>query len=179
MMAGAVPPVALPAPHRGGALWTGAVTAMACLVGGHLPATAVLALAAIAGLPHGAFDYDLARRRFSGWASRWWLPFLGGYLGLLIATLALWWIAPVVALLSFFLLSAAHFGAQDAGPGSKRLLRVVAHGGAPIVLPAFCHPAAFTGIVAILVGSDAAVVQRILAGPVSYTHLTLPTKRIV
>jgi Brp/Blh family beta-carotene 15,15'-monooxygenase len=78
-----------------------------------------IALIAIAvAVWHGAYDAVLARPRFQPRLGRWWIPaFACGYLSLIVATLAMWHVAPAGTLVAFLLYSSWHFGTeQDAGP---------------------------------------------------------------
>lgn len=71
---------------------------------------AVLVLAVIAGLPHGAFDVYIAHRlgiwRTPLQLSMWLLR----YLLLSAAVIGLWIITPMLSLIVFLLISALHFG---------------------------------------------------------------------
>lgn len=139
------------------------------LLDGRLPATVLLAVAVAAGLPHGAFDHAVGRRTFHPrYGARWWRPFLGGYLALASAMLVMWWAIPGAALLLFLALSLLHFGDEDAPIGTFwRAMRIVAHGGAVIVVPAACHPAATERLFAMLAPAQAALVETLLGGPVA------------
>lgn len=149
--------------------WTALVVAAGVVLAGHVSATALLAMAVVAGLPHGATDLDAADRRFRSMGRAWWAPFLLGYLFLVTVTLALWAALPIVMLTVFLLLSIVHFGKQDgAGPaGRPAWAAVLAHGGAPIVVPAIAHPAEVVRLFATMVADRADVVQALVAGPVA------------
>lgn len=142
------------------------VWAGAALVG-RVPETAFLALAVIVGLPHGAFDHKVARRAFEPkYGGGWWQPFLVGYLVLVSAMLFAWWAIPTIALILFLLLSVFHFGDQDAAAGTfSRVMRIVAHGGTPIVVSAVCHPDTVERLFATLVPAHAHGIVLLLGGP--------------
>ena len=148
---------------------TGLVVAAGLLIGGYVAGVVLLALAVVAGLPHGASDLEAGRHllRFSG--PIWWAPFLLGYLGLIAVTLAAWAIAPVAALVVFLLLSIVHFGMQDAPDRSP--LAVIAHGGVPIVVPALVHPQEVERLFAILISDRAQALTAAIFGPVSVLWL--------
>lgn len=134
---------------------------------GRVPETAFLALAVVVGLPHGAFDHKVARRAFGQrYGAGWWQPFLVGYLILASAMLLAWWAAPTFALSLFLFLSVLHFGDQDASSGAPyRLVRIAAHGGAPIIVSAACHPDAVGQLFATLTPAHADAVTIMLGGP--------------
>ena len=145
------------------ALSVWAVTALV----GRVPETAFLALAVIVGLPHGAFDHKVARHAFlTRHGARWWQPFLVGYLALVSTMLWAWWAIPTVAFSLFLLLSVLHFGDQDAATGAPgRKMRIVAHGGTPIVVSAACHPDTVERLFAALVPAHAHEIMLLLGGP--------------
>lgn len=66
-------------------------------------------LVAILGLPHGALDHRVATALWPLSTLRQHAMFIVGYIGLTIAVLALWIIAPSVALAAFLIYSALHF----------------------------------------------------------------------
>ncbi len=116
---------------------TYAVVATAAAVGWLAPAWAgwVLGPALLLGLvllgvAHGACDQyvvpaarpALARRR-----GRYWLVFLGGYLGLAAAVGLLWWWRPGLAVAFFFGLSAWHWGSGDAPAAARYRAQWLAH----------------------------------------------------
>ena len=90
-----------------------AATRIGRLPAGYEPAILVLAVG-ILGLPHGALDYlsgrALLARRFG---RAWPVPFVAGYLGLAGIVLLGWTLVPVVTLVSFLAVAAAHFGLED------------------------------------------------------------------
>ncbi|WP_174291172.1 Brp/Blh family beta-carotene 15,15'-dioxygenase [Sphingomonas bacterium] len=134
---------------------------------GRVSETAFLALAVIVGLPHGAFDHKVARRAFEpGHGGRWWQPFLVGYLALVSGMLLAWWIMATAALFLFLMLAVLHFGDQDAPAATPRhMMRIMAHGGTPIVMSAACHPAAVERLFATLVPAHAHGIILLLGGP--------------
>ena len=85
---------------------------------------------ALLGVAHGACDQyvvpathpALARQR-----GRYWVVFLGGYLGLAAAVGALWWWRPGLAVALFFGLSAWHWGSGDAPPAARYRSQWLAH----------------------------------------------------
>ena len=134
---------------------------------GRVPEAAFLALAVVAGLPHGAFDHKVARRAFGQrHGAGWWQPFLLGYLALAAAMLLAWWATPTFALSLFLCLSVLHFGDEDASAGAPyRLVRIAAHGGAPMVVAAACHPKIVEHLLGAMLPVHAHTVTTLLAGP--------------
>ncbi len=88
---------------------------------------------------HGAFDGVLAEGALKPrFGARWRLPFYAAYLSLGAVVLLLWWSVPIIALSSFLLYSAFHFGTEterDLSP--ERLITGMAEGFVPIA--AACH----------------------------------------
>lgn len=125
-----------------------------------LPASvqaAMLAVAVIVSLPHGAIDLVIAERWLRPRLGSRWLPsFLLGYAVAAAATLLLWQIWAEAALGLFLAMSVFHFGAAEPGghqATSVRLAHVLAFGGAPIIVPALAYPAQIDGLFAMLVGA--------------------------
>ena len=97
-----------------------------------------------------------------GGGSRSW----AGYLILVSAMLLAWWAFPLLALSIFLFLSVLHFGDQDASAKAPfRCLRILVHGGVPIVVSAASHPDAIERLLAALVPGQANVVATVLGGP--------------
>jgi Brp/Blh family beta-carotene 15,15'-monooxygenase len=109
---------------------------------GWLLGPALLLGLVLLGVAHGACDQyvvpaahpALAQRRV-----RYWLVFLGGYLGLAAAVGALWWWRPGLAVAFFFGLSAWHWGSGDAPAAARYRAQWLAHsllrGGLLFALP--------------------------------------------
>ena len=66
-------------------------------------------LVALLGLPHGALDHRVASTLWPLITPLHHAAFIAGYIGLTIAILALWIIAPGIALAAFLIYSALHF----------------------------------------------------------------------
>ena len=108
-------------------------------------------LIALLGVPHGALDPALAGRRFDLDAPRRRAGFAALYLAVALAVVALWIVAPVVALAAFLAYAALHFGDdwRDAAPGpARRLLQ----GGAVILAPFLGGAAQAAAVFAVLSG---------------------------
>ena len=63
------------------------------------------------GIPHGAVDHVLDGAAPT--ATRQWIRFIGMYIGIMFAIVALWWVSSLVGLLFFLAYSAWHFGETD------------------------------------------------------------------
>ena len=100
-------------------------------------AVVIVGLAAAVGMPHGALDVAVGPRHLPRRA------FFNGYGLLALATVVLWFAAPVVALAAFFTMSWFHFGSGDASHhlalGEHRFAHGVATGGAVLGLPLALH----------------------------------------
>ncbi len=128
----------------------------------------LLASLVLLGLPHGAVDHHVAERL--GLSSRR-AALLIWYVALTAAGIALWWIAPWMALALFLVVAAVHWGTGDiwfalnvsgrAGFGRPwRLVAfVAARGLLPVTLPLLIHPTAAaegTGAILRAVGVEGA-----------------------
>lgn len=98
----------------------------------------------IFGVPHGALDHRPAKRLLLGdWGSRWWLPFVLGYVALAAAVFAAFALWPRLSLSAFLMLSIVHFGldAPQRRSGPTATLRLMAWGAPGVVLPMALHSA--------------------------------------
>jgi Brp/Blh family beta-carotene 15,15'-monooxygenase len=91
-------------------------------------------LVAALGLPHGALDHRVATVLWPLTTLRYHSIFVAGYVGLAIAVLALWIIAPSIALAAFLIYSALHF--SDDWRADLGLLQSLPLGISVIALPA-------------------------------------------
>ncbi len=111
---------------------------------------------AIIGVPHGSSDFLVAQRLMVpalGWR---WLPwFLAAYLALVAATMAAWFVVPLIMLVGFLVISGLHFGSADpqvAAPRVRPGLAFAVRAATP-VLPIFLvHPTGVAGFLAALGG---------------------------
>lgn len=77
-------------------------------------AGAALIGGALIGVPHGSSDFVVAHRLFGPSLGRSWFPaFVLAYLALVLGVLGVWRVLPFATLLTFLLISALHFGAED------------------------------------------------------------------
>lgn len=122
--------------------------------------TAVIAvLVAVLGLPHGALDPVVARR-----VGLWRTPaglavFTLGYIAVSAAVVGVWFIAPVLSLLVFLVISAAHFGG-DWNADRPWPWRLIAGAGL-LSLPALADRAAVADIYVVLAGERAAEIATV------------------
>jgi Brp/Blh family beta-carotene 15,15'-monooxygenase len=111
------------------------------------------ALAAAAGLPHGALDPLAARQAGLADTALARAAFLAGYTGLAALVVIAWLIAPVAALAVFILVSAWHFGG-DWFDETAALVRL-GLGLSLLSLPSVLHGDVVGGIYAVLSGEPA------------------------
>lgn len=122
--------------------------------------TAVIAvLVAVLGLPHGALDPVVARR-----VGLWRTPaglagFTLAYLAVAAAVVGVWFIAPVLSLVAFLAISAAHFGG-DWNADRPWPLRFMTGAGL-LSLPALADRQAVADIYIVLAGERAADIATI------------------
>lgn len=104
----------------------------------------------LTGIVHGAFDALIVAKRSGRTPGA---AFYLIYVAAVLAMLALWWLAPLLGLLVFLLLSIHHFGAGDALT-RLRWAEIFARGGALIVLSAAGQAQATAAIYDVLLRSD-------------------------
>ncbi|NML66288.1 beta-carotene 15,15'-dioxygenase, Brp/Blh family [Hymenobacter sp. RP-2-7] len=99
------------------------------------------------GVAHGACDQFVVpatHPRLARHRGRYWVVFLGGYLGLAAAVGALWWWQPGLAVAFFFGLSAWHWGSGDAPAAARYRGQWLAHsllrGGLLFAVPLLVWP---------------------------------------
>ncbi len=131
----------------------------------------LLAGIVVVGVPHGAFDHLVARRRLERLGRWWWAPFGVGYLGLAGLVWLAWMAAPGLTLAGFLAASVLHFGLGDvedglAPAGVPRAVAVLAYGGLPLLLPMALHPAASAPVLAALAEAPVSTMQGVLSGTV-------------
>lgn len=119
------------------------------------------ALAAAAGLPHGALDPLAARQAGLADTTRSQVLFLAGYTGLAVLVVAAWLAAPVAALTAFILVSAWHFGG-DWFDEARPLVRL-GLGLGLLSLPAVLHGDVVGEIYAVLSGERARILAEMQA----------------
>ncbi|WP_375383423.1 beta-carotene 15,15'-dioxygenase, Brp/Blh family [uncultured Sphingomonas sp.] len=112
------------------------------------------------GLPHGAYDIALLRRALALDRSALALA-VGGYVAVAIAMAAMWFTAPLLALVLFLAVATVHFG-EDWAMLDEPFLRVAA-GAAVIAAPTIGHPAAVTALFVAMSDGRAATIARIVA----------------
>lgn len=122
-------------------------------------AVIMLAVVALVGLPHGAYDLDVARRLFSPRLGRgWWIIFCAAYLALVLLGLGLWATAPALGLLALLVGGAAHWGLDDLDDAPRGSLRTawlaVSRGAVPVAAPMAFHSAEVAAIFSTLLGTS-------------------------
>ncbi|MCK7460179.1 Brp/Blh family beta-carotene 15,15'-dioxygenase [Idiomarina aminovorans] len=96
-----------------------------------------LTLATIAGLPHGAMDFFVAKRLQCWRTTTQMILWLTGYMLLAVSVIILWWLSPVTSLSLFLMFSALHFG-RDLSSNNDWLAVVI--GAVILGLPVYFHP---------------------------------------
>ena len=113
---------------------------------------AMVGVAALAGLPHGALDPLVARDRGLWRTTPGLLVFSGVYVALAAVVVGVWMLSPVLSLAAFLLASAWHFGDDGRDPGT---LARFAIGGLIVCVPALAHPQQTIEIYQIIGGAGA------------------------
>jgi len=95
----------------------------------------LLVTVTIIGIPHGYFDFLIAKKLFSKY-SYWLQKFITIYLSISVAYLLIWVLSPAFALIAFLLMAIYHFGqeeTEDIYDNSKLLL--ITLGSVPVIAP--------------------------------------------
>jgi beta-carotene 15,15'-dioxygenase len=117
-------------------------------------------LIVLLGVPHGALDTIFAHRLYKFNTIAGWAGFVGLYVSLAAVVVGIWLLAPVLFLIGFIVISAAHFsGDPDAGAG---LISRIVYGGAIVILPALLHSEETGQLLAYLI--DAPTVGSLIPG---------------
>ncbi|MEM1423594.1 MAG: Brp/Blh family beta-carotene 15,15'-dioxygenase [Planctomycetota bacterium] len=134
---------------------------------------------ALVGLPHGAYDLEVARRLFAPRYGRaWWACFGGAYLAITALAAGLWFVAPWVGLVALLVGGAIHWGADDleAQTASRveRLWLAVSRGAVPVAAPMLFRPEDVAQIFGALVSNDAIDPAHVRLAGALWTALALP-----
>jgi len=120
---------------------------------------------AVVGVPHGGLDHLTGRKLlFPIVGNKWWLFFFPAYLAVSLLVVAGWFYIPSVTVITFFLISAWHFGLEDDHTPSTSMIfkhaSAVAVGGLVIWLPVLCQQQQFESILGSIFPAD----MRVSAG---------------
>lgn len=107
---------------------------------------------ALAGIPHGTLDVEIAAGRFGLSSTAGKAKIIGAYLACAMAMLFFWTILPEGALISFLIISVVHFSRDWRGGADPFLAMMV--GSALVALPALASPAAVATIFETLTGNQ-------------------------
>jgi Brp/Blh family beta-carotene 15,15'-monooxygenase len=147
--------------------------------GAAMSAAIMVALVAVVGLPHGAYDVEIARRLLRPSLGRSWAPlFVASYIALGAAALGFWIAAPWAGLITLLILGALHWGADDLEirTRSRWLDRalILSRGLVPVALPLAFHPTATATIFGSLLGGVVVSPQVVLTAGVLAAALAAP-----
>ena len=101
----------------------------------------LLLTVAIIGIPHGFFDYSIAKRLFSN-NSNWVYFFTFGYILLSLFYLILWLKSPLLSMIVFLLISILHFGMEEQPHirfNEMNYFKTFLLSSVPIVIPILFH----------------------------------------
>ena len=115
-------------------------------------------LVALIGVPHGALDHEVGQRLLRpALGSFWCVAFFSVYLATSVVVVIGWYVIPVITILTFFLVSAWHFGLEECdveSAGWLRHLLAIASGGMIIWMPALMRGDEFGELLALITPSD-------------------------
>lgn len=115
-------------------------------------------LVALLGVPHGALDHVAGQRLLRpAFGSFWGVAFFSVYLTVSVFVVIGWYVMPAATILTFFLVSAWHFGLEerdDESSGWLRHLLAIASGGMIIWMPALFRGDEVAELLTIITPSD-------------------------
>lgn len=117
--------------------------------------TAAIAIV-LAGIPHGTLDAEIAASHFGRSSMAGKAKIVAAYAGCALAMIFLWTLAPEFALISFLIISIAHFSRDWRGGVDPFLAMMV--GWALVALPALARPAEVAMIFETLTGNPNGVI---------------------
>mgnify|MGYP005847784225 FL=1 len=131
------------------------------------------------GLPHGAYDLEVARRLYAQrFGALWWPIFGFAYLALAALALGLWVTAPAVGLVLLLVGGAAHWGLDDLEQQSRGAVRggwlALSRGAIPVAAPMAFHPDAVAEIFAALLSAGSVDAQAVRAWGAVWLAAALP-----
>lgn len=154
-----------------------------------LPLTACSALlvvsVSVVGVPHGGLDHWIGRRLLENRLSGYWpLVFFPAYLTGAVLVVVGWHVAPFVTAVSFFLISAWHFGLEDSREEGVsnvyRHLSAVAIGGLVIWIPVLVQPMRVESLLASILPRELGVsAATIVAATGRFAIIMLPVAAFV
>jgi Brp/Blh family beta-carotene 15,15'-monooxygenase len=127
------------------------------------------------GIPHGSNDH-LYRTDKSNFGM---IKFLGIYLGTMFLYLGLWWIAPLLALILFFVISFHHFGQSNFENDAINYLPSWLWGIWVLVFPVLLHWNEAVGIFGQMLSSDNLVTPTVFAEPPTIADFNWPMAAMI
>lgn len=101
--------------------------------------TLLLITVSIIGIPHGYFDFLIAKKLFNNY-KLWLIKFIFSYLSISLIYLMGWLYYSEIALIFFLIISIYHFGTEETEEiENKNYLLIFLLGGAPIFTPILFH----------------------------------------
>ena len=101
--------------------------------------TLLLITVSIIGIPHGYFDFLIAKKLFDNYKS-WLIKFIFSYLSISLIYLMSWLYYSEIALIFFLIISTYHFGIEETEEiENKNYLLIFLLGGTPIFIPILFH----------------------------------------
>ncbi|MEM7622665.1 MAG: Brp/Blh family beta-carotene 15,15'-dioxygenase [Planctomycetota bacterium] len=136
-------------------------------------AAIMVAAVALIGLPHGAYDVEVARRMLSRPLGRWWWALFGGaYVALAVLGLGLWVLLPASGLILLLIGGAAHWGVDDLEVEPRRRFQMawlaISRGAVPVAAPMAFHAEASADIFSTLLGASAIPPDAVRAAGVAW-----------
>ena len=104
----------------------------------------ILMTVCVVGVPHGGLDHLTGKEWLAPtWGKYWFVPFGSIYLGIAIATVVGWLFHPFMTAITFFMISANHFGREqqsDKSASCWNVVRAIGSGGLVIWVPTWIRP---------------------------------------
>ena len=108
------------------------------------------------GIPHGFYDYSIAKKLYEKKSSNWLSKFTSIYIITILISLAFWNIFPLASLIIFLGISLYHFGYEEVIYNNlkRSFIKVFMIGSIPIIFPFLFYTNEVLKLFSILIGTN-------------------------
>ena len=143
----------------------------------------IVAAVCFVGVPHGGLDHLSGEHWLAPtWGGYWPVPFGSIYLGIAVVTVIGWLIYPCMTAITFFMISANHFGREqqsDKTASCWNAVRAIGSGGLVIWVPACLRPTEMSQILqAVLPQSIGSSGETIVYGTQALSLVLIPVAMV-
>ena len=108
------------------------------------------------GIPHGFYDYSIAKKLYKEKPSNWFSKFTSIYIITILISLAFWNVFPLVSLIIFLGISLYHFGYEEVIYNNLKssFLKIFIIGSVPVIFPFLFYTNEVLKLFSILIGTN-------------------------